>query len=427
MHAPTVFSSASRAAAVRPEQPPAGAALDFAPIFVVGMPRSGTTWVQRILTSHPEAKALVETYLLSATTGLGALLRTVNGEAPDREGPDGLGRLFGRSEMVAEVRGIAARWMREAAGPKARFIVEKSPWHLTDWKLIAEVLPEVRLVHVLRDGRDVAISLDAAQRSWALSPDPSIGRFAALWRDACAESRRARSELGERFLEIRFEQIKAHPYAAYAELFEFCGMPYDEGLLARVFERTDFERNHPGGEDRFYRGGRVGDWRTSLGLRNRLAFNRVAGRELLESGYESDRLWWLRGSADATPSDSRLAAIVAEANRIAALELPYFWGGGHLTPAPNEGPFDCSSAVCRVLQAAGYGLRTTWSGGLMRWGAPGPGQVTICANPGHAFLVIDGRFWGTSDGNPGGGPGWHGPRSSAGYVLRHPPDLPLRP
>src|SRR6266516_7270542 len=122
---------------------------------------------------------------------------------------------------------------------------------------------------------------------------------------------------------------------------------------------------------------------------------------------------------------SRLAAIIAEADRIAALELPYFWGGGHLNPAPADGPFDCSSAVCRVLQVAGYELPTTWSGELMVWGAPGPGEVTIYANPDHVFLAIGGRYWGTSERIPGGGPGWADDLPvTSGFTARHPADLP---
>jgi hypothetical protein len=128
--------------------------------------------------------------------------------------------------------------------------------------------------------------------------------------------------------------------------------------------------------------------------------------------------------AQLSPAE-RLAAILAEADRIAALELPYFWGGGHLDPAPADGPFDCSSAVCRVLQAAGYELRTTWSGELVSWGSPGPGVVTIYGNLEHVFLAIGGRYWGTSERIPGGGPGWLDslPDSSA-FTARHPADLP---
>ena len=59
------------------------------------------------------------------------------------------------------------------------------------------------------------------------------------------------------------------------------------------------------------------------------------------------------------------------------------------------------------------------SGGLMRWGAPGPGRwITVYANAGHTYAVIAGLRWDTSGGP---GPRWHrGPTRSAGFVVRHP-------
>jgi TP901 family phage tail tape measure protein len=111
-----------------------------------------------------------------------------------------------------------------------------------------------------------------------------------------------------------------------------------------------------------------------------------------------------------------------EMNRLDALHLPYVWGGGHSTPAPRNGPFDCSSAVSRVLQAAGYNNPTMVSGALASWGLPGKGRhSTIYANSGHVFMNMNGRGWGTSASNPGGGPGWLSYSSLPGYTIRHAP------
>lgn len=120
-----------------------------------------------------------------------------------------------------------------------------------------------------------------------------------------------------------------------------------------------------------------------------------------------------------------LEALVAEADRIDRLELPYVWGGGHQSsPAPPDGPFDCSGAVSRVLQAVGYPIPTLVSGQFMRVGEPGPGRVTVWAYDGHVFLTIDGRGWGTGSA-PRGGAGWlryDRPRSGR-FVARHLPEF----
>jgi hypothetical protein len=132
---------------------------------------------------------------------------------------------------------------------------------------------------------------------------------------------------------------------------------------------------------------------------------------------------------------NREEAIEREADRINALKLTYELGGGHgSTPAPASGPFDCSSAVSRVLQVGGYKIPTDTTPALLSdWHFPGgPGPVTVYAKGGpeaHTFLKIGSRFWGTSGfGHPGfSGPGWfvNQPPSSylAGFSEVHPPGL----
>lgn len=118
----------------------------------------------------------------------------------------------------------------------------------------------------------------------------------------------------------------------------------------------------------------------------------------------------------------RLGAVIREANRIDAMHIPYQWAGSHGTPSNPMGPWDCSSATSRVLQAAGYGNPTMVSGQFENWGLPGPGPIGIAANAGHVYMVINGHAWGTSSSNPGGGPGWiSGYTWRPGFVQRHAP------
>src|SRR6478735_3464846 len=109
--------------------------------------------------------------------------------------------------------------------------------------------------------------------------------------------------------------------------------------------------------------------------------------------------------------------IVAAANEIAT--TPYVWGGGH---GGNSGGYDCSGSISYALAAAGLLSSPLASGGFMSYGEPGPGRrVTIYANAGHAYMVVDGRRYDTS-ALSGGGTRWTSEmRSSAGFVARHPP------
>lgn len=131
-----------------------------------------------------------------------------------------------------------------------------------------------------------------------------------------------------------------------------------------------------------------------------------------------------------------VAALASAANRLAAKNYPYVWGGGHaqvgVASTGSRGPghngrrrgFDCSGSVAAVLTGANLwpaGSSVPGDAGvisqLRSWHliAPGPGhgavQVTLYDEPGvHIFMNIGGRFFGTSagggTGNAKGGPGW---------------------
>ena len=121
--------------------------------------------------------------------------------------------------------------------------------------------------------------------------------------------------------------------------------------------------------------------------------------------------------ADAPPQVVR--AILA-ANRI--VDKPYKWGGGHARV--DDSGYDCSGTVSYALLAAKTLTAPLASGGLMSWGRRGKGRwITVYSNPGHAYAVIAGLRLDTS--GPGErGPRWRPqPRSSAGFVARHPRGL----
>jgi Transglycosylase SLT domain len=152
-------------------------------------------------------------------------------------------------------------------------------------------------------------------------------------------------------------------------------------------------------------------------------------------------------AAAASAPNEAVARMVAEADRLSALrpQSEYVWGGSHgESPTPDNGPFDCSSAVSHLLQVGGFRNPTMATPELAQWGEPGPGRwLTIWVKPfddqGAAHTVIEfmpgvtpasERYWGTSGFvAPGHGPGWI-PASTfsfSGYLeyflQRHPPGL----
>ena len=117
----------------------------------------------------------------------------------------------------------------------------------------------------------------------------------------------------------------------------------------------------------------------------------------------------------------RIAQVIAGGNAIA--DFPYVYGGGHGSFIDRS--YDCSGSVSYALAAAGLIGAPETSGQLEHWGAPGPGQyLTVFANAGHTFMVVDGVWFDTA--------GRAGPYSTrwltrtpslGGYAIRHYPGL----
>ena len=269
--------------------------LEGDPIFVIGCARSGTTWVLDAFGAHPDVATVNESWLFSPTVGLGPLLGKGHWDPDHPGGPQGLSRFVSREDFVAEVRTFAARVLGKALGDGQRFLVEKSPNHVWTADGIAEVFPEARFIHVVRDGRDVAVSLLAAGDSWAPqwkeSSAASVQQAASTWRRALERAAVVAPALDDRLLEVRYEDLHADPVSGYRRLFDFAEVPYDEDLLERVRTANDFPSNYTPNERGFRRGGRVGDWTDRFSPADCLAFQLAAGELLIELGYEADDRW----------------------------------------------------------------------------------------------------------------------------------------
>ena len=116
----------------------------------------------------------------------------------------------------------------------------------------------------------------------------------------------------------------------------------------------------------------------------------------------------------------RVVRIVRAANRIA--RMPYKYGGGHGTY--HDSGYDCSGSISYALHYAGLLKTPLDSNGFMSYGLPGRGRhVTIYANAGHAYMVVDHRRFDTSAIGETSSRWTSTHRSPAGYAVRHPPGL----
>lgn len=280
------------------------------PIFVVGHPRSGTTFVYDLLTCHPEVAGVLESWLFTRAVGLSRLFddRLWGEESVRRQRAAmgesvGLAHLLTREELQEEVRGLAERILGRALEPHHRFLVEKTPTPYTDVELVTEVFPQARVIHVVRDGRDMAISLRAAALTWnpgwrVFGGNTHVRRLRALrraaksWALTVRATRAAERRFAGRHLEVRYEELVAAPREGAQRILKFCGIPHDDRLLEEIATHTDFDRRFRGGEFEFRRRGRAGEWRERFGVLDGLVFELGSKAALRDLGYAQNRLWW---------------------------------------------------------------------------------------------------------------------------------------
>lgn len=179
-------------------------------LFIVGSPRSGTTWLQRLLSCHPLVATGQETNLFDGY--IAPQLRVWRRDMAEGEGRVvGLGCHLTEEEfMTALTQYIDALLApMRARTPEGGIFVEKTPSHATCMREIAELLPEARFIHVLRDVRETVASMRAASESWGAGWAPRDVRAAAsVWTRHVNMGLAAGRELGDgRYAEVRYEAL----------------------------------------------------------------------------------------------------------------------------------------------------------------------------------------------------------------------------
>ncbi|MDX6658572.1 MAG: hypothetical protein QOH62_3365 [Solirubrobacteraceae bacterium] len=241
-------------------------------IFNVGSRRSGTFWLQRIVTAHPAVSAVgSETHLFSH--GIAPLAERFHHAAL---GSAQVGSTFiGRDALLDALRDFCDTVFAPMIEPGKERLAERTPLHALHTGLIGDIYPDARIVHIIRDGRDVVRSLLAQQ--WG---PQNVAEGAREWR-AAIESARAGAG-GDRYLEVRYEDLHADPVARIPQLYRWLELPVDDAILEHALAEAKVERNldpkqTPAGS---------GKWRQVLTPEDLAAFEDVAGDVLYGLGYE---------------------------------------------------------------------------------------------------------------------------------------------
>jgi LPS sulfotransferase NodH len=273
-------------------------------VFIIGAPRSGTTWLQAMVAAHPSVCSTIDElklfdfftvpleegwqYLLSLKKDTGGGRNGLAAMWTDREFYEFLGEFVGR--VYSQVL---------AMKPEATILLDKAPAYSNYVEHIDRLIPQAKFLHMVRDGRDVAVSLLAAAQGWGrLWAPKEIAVAAAAWKSHVLGAQKAR-QYGERYLEVRYEDLLGNGVQALQSVFEFLDLSVDTEDVVAIYNRHRFENMKQGGRGvhnfalpkEFFRKGEAGDWRNSLTPGQRYIFEEKAGDLLCALGY-SDDLWW---------------------------------------------------------------------------------------------------------------------------------------
>ena len=179
-------------------------------VFIVGMPRSGTTLVEQILSSHRQVAAGGEMQFWSDA-----------GTSWLRQG----------GANPTEVRDAHVRALEKVSISAAR-VTDKNPFNFAWLGLIRRVVPGAYIIHCRRDPRDTCLSaymtLFSGGDAWAASR----ARLAAYYREYQRLMRHWRTVLpAARFLEVDYETLAGAPDVAARQLVAFCDLPWDDACL----------------------------------------------------------------------------------------------------------------------------------------------------------------------------------------------------
>jgi hypothetical protein len=281
--------------------------------FVVGVTRSGTTLLRLMLDAHPELAVPPETHFLPELIKASRERAATPQELAEQVITE---RHWGDFALDADAfRGRVAGLHRAHAGDVARVFYElyaekqgkprwgdKTPQYLNRMRKIERAIPEARFVHLIRDGRDAALS--RAKR--VLKDPPPQSQVAARWRKRILKARENSKRLGH-YMEARYEDLVTDPEPTLRRVCEFVELDYDAAMLSyheRAEERlSEMARDLPErpGQPRRPaehrreahaltaeppRTDRVARWKTEMSEDDVAAWVGAAGDLLAEMGYE---------------------------------------------------------------------------------------------------------------------------------------------
>jgi hypothetical protein len=268
------------------------------PVIVLGVRRSGTTLLRVMLDRNPELAIPDESYFVPqlarrhpTPVDPGAFvddLRRLPTLVEWQLAPDAVRLRAGMTSGEA----IGAVFAAYAAERGKRRWGDKTPLYMQHLDVLERLFPDARYVHLIRDGRDAALSFLEVSKGlmtegWG-HPRDARG-FACQWATEIQAARSLGARVGpSRYLELRYESLVSDPEATLRQVCGFAGLDFDPGMLDYVGRTDSARKEHQQRLNEPPRQG-VRNWRTEMAPDDVRAFEDVAGGVLDALGYEVER------------------------------------------------------------------------------------------------------------------------------------------
>ncbi|MBL8546291.1 MAG: sulfotransferase [Hyphomonadaceae bacterium] len=186
---------------------------DVTPVFIVGMPRSGTTLIESVLAAHPAVEAFGER----------EAMRRIAAERYAR-GPQA-------PPTPAELELWARRYLEETRSSPAKVIVDKNPWNYDCVDLIFDIFPNAKVIHIRRDAVETGFSIFKNQFSGFMTFTNDLSAIGHYYKQYARLISHWEALYGDRILSLQYETFVDDFEKSARALIGYCGLDWNDNSL----------------------------------------------------------------------------------------------------------------------------------------------------------------------------------------------------